>query len=200
VAYVDVKNQFIALLNRRDITPSLVNTFMGFGLQRIQREVRIPSMEKVATLLTDGGPQLAVPGDLLEFISVHTNDETNNDRLIRTDLQTILRLSKTAGIPKFYHREGAYLYIGPCPVEGTAVFVSYYSDATALSADTDTNWVTEIAPVLLIYGALSYAADYYLDDRKALFEQTYTNMKQSLTDMAQQDELENASITPAFVT
>jgi hypothetical protein len=71
-------------------------------------------------------------------------------------------------------------------------------NADALSADTDTNWVTEIAPTLLIYAALSYSCDYYLDDRKQLFEASYQQIADQIQQMALQDELQNASISAAY--
>jgi hypothetical protein len=198
MAYVDVKNQFLGLLNRRDITPSLTDTFMGFGIQRIQRELRVPAMEKLATLLTDGSAQISVPGDLLEVISIHTNDQVNHNKLVRCDLQTILDYAKIPGVPKFYYREGTSFSLGPYPPSGTAIWINYFADASSLSADTDSNWITEVAPTLLIYAALSYSCDYFLDDRKQLFEASYQQIADQLQQMALQDELENASISPAY--
>jgi len=198
MAYVDIKNQFLGLLNRRDITSSLTDTFMGFGIQRIQRELRVPAMEKLATLITDGSAQISVPGDLLEVISIHTNDQVNHNKLVRCDLQTILDYAKIPGVPKFYYREGASFSIGPYPASGTAIYINYFADASSLSADTDTNWITEVAPTLLIYAALSYSCDYFLDDRKQLFEASYQQIADQLQQMALQDELENASISPAY--
>lgn len=196
--YGEAKTQFTALLNRRDITASLITTFMDLAIQRIQRELRIPQMEVVTALATDGSATLTVPTDLLEFISVHTNDTSYADKLIRCDLQTILKMSRIPGIPKYYHREATSFYVGPYPEEGTNIYVHYYQDASTLSADTDTNWLTEDAPALLIYGALSYAADYFLDDRKMLFEQTYQDTRDQLEIMAQQDEVENAAVAPCW--
>lgn len=198
MAYVDVKNQFLGLLNRRDITPTLTDTFMGFGIQRIQRELRVPAMEKIATVLADGSPQIPVPGDLLEVISIHTNDQANHNKLVRCDLQTILDYSRIAGVPKFYYREATSFNLGPYPPSGTAIWINYFADASNLSADTDTNWITEVAPTLLIYAALSYSADYYLDDRKQMFEASYIQIAEQLQQMALQDELENASISHAY--
>ena len=198
MAYSDVKAQFLGLLNRRDITPSLTDTFMGFGIQRIQRELRVPSMEKIVEASTDGTAKIDVPGDLLQIISVHTNDQVNQKKLIRTDLQTILNQSKIPGTPQFYYREGSSIYLGPYPPSGTTIFIHYYADVSSLTADTDTNWITEVAPALLIYAALAYAADYYLDDRKQLFEASYQQIVDQLTIMAMQDEVENASISPAY--
>lgn len=200
MAYLDVKTQFLGLLNRRDITPSLTDTFMQFGIQRIQRELRVPSMEQVVQVTTDGSPQISVPGDLLQVISLHTNDAAYQNKLIRTDLQTILVYSKIPGSPQYYYREGGIFYIGPYPPSGTTVWVNYYADVSTLTADTDTNWLTEVAPALLIYAALAYAADYYLDDRKGLFETSYQQIADQLTSMAQQDEVENASISSTYDT
>lgn len=198
MTYLAVKNQFLGLLNRRDITPTLVDTFMGFGIQRIQRELRVPAMEKVVEVLTDGTAEISVPGDFLQVISVHTNDAVNQRKLIRTDLQTILNYSKIPGSPQYYYREGATFYIGPYPPENTSVWINYYADVSSLTADTDTNWLTEVAPALLIYASLAYAADYYLDDRKGLFETSYQQIADQLTMMAMQDEVENASISTAY--
>ena len=198
MSYLDVKNQFLGLLNRRDITPTLVNTFMGFGVQRIQRELRIPAMEKLISMSTDGTSALQVPGDLLEIIAMYTDDSANTQKLIKTDLQTILDFGKVPGSPRYYYREGAFFTIGPYPPAGTSVYLNYYVNAAALSDDTDTNWITEIAPTLLIYAALSYAADYFLDDRKQLFEASYVQIAEQMQLMALQDELQNASISPAY--
>jgi hypothetical protein len=46
----------------------------------------------------------------------------------------------------------------------------YYGEIPDLVNDTDTSFLSELAPDLLIYAALSYAADYYIDDRKQMFE------------------------------
>ena len=198
MAYLDVKTQFLGLLNRRDITPTLVNTFLTFGIQRIQRELRLPAMEKVAIFTTDGTFQVDVPGDYLEAISLYTNSETSHLKLVRADTQTVLDYAKTYGVPQYYSRVGAKFHIGPVPTTGTQLFIHYYADASALSSDTDTNWITEVAPTLLVYAALSYAADYFLDDRKQLFEASYIQIAEQLQNMALQDELANASVSSAY--
>jgi len=54
MSYLDVKNQFTALLNRRDLTSTLTTTFLNYGIQRIQRNVRVPAMERVVEMTTGG--------------------------------------------------------------------------------------------------------------------------------------------------
>lgn len=198
MAYLDVKTQFLGLLNRRDITPTLVNTFLTYGVQRIQRELRVPAMEKVAIFTTDGTFQVDVPGDYLEMINIYTNTTTTHQRMVRSDSQKILDYTKIPGIPQYYSRVGGKFYIGPVPPTGTQVFIHYYADAASLVVDTDINWMTEVAPTLLVYAALSYAADYFLDDRKQLFEASYIQIAEQLQNMALQDELANASVSSAY--
>lgn len=198
MAYVDVKTQFLGLLNRRDVTPSLITTFINFGIQRIQRELRVPAMEKVAIFTTDGTYQVDVPGDYLEMINIYTNTPSSHQRIVRTSSQNILDYIQIPGIPQYYSRVGGKFYVGPFPPSGTQIYIHYYADASALVADTDINWITEVAPTLLVYAALSYAADYFLDDRKQMFEQSYMQIANQLQFMAQQDELANASVSSAY--
>ena len=44
--YGQIRTHFKALLNRSDITDALADTFIEQGIARIQRSLRIPSMEK----------------------------------------------------------------------------------------------------------------------------------------------------------
>jgi hypothetical protein len=171
---------------------------MGMAIQRIQRELRVPAMEKIVSYTMDGTGTVPVPGDLLELISIHFNDSVNQRKLTKVDLQTAVRLNNIPGIPTSFYRLTGNFLIGPVPVSGTTAYLTYYADASGLSADTDHNWITDAAPDLLIYGALSYAADYFLDDRLERFEGRFTSIVQDLQNMAAQDELENASISPAY--
>lgn len=198
MAYLDVKTQFLGLLNRRDITPTLTNTFLNFGVQRIQRELRVPAMEKIAEFICDGTNRVPVPGDYLEALNVYTNSTAEQNRLIKTDMQTILNFQNISGSPRYYTRISGNFHVGPFPAAGTSIFIHYYADTSGLVADTDINWITEVAPTLLVYAALSYASDYFLDDRKQMFEASYIQIAEQIQNMALQDELENASISSAY--
>lgn len=198
MSYIDVKNQFLGLLNRRDITPSLTNVFLNFGVQRIQRELRVPAMEKIAVFVADGTNKVPVPGDYLEAIHIYTNSTAEQQSLVRVDNQTILNFQNISGSPRYYSRISGNFHIGPFPAAGTNIYIHYYADTSGLVADTDTNWITEVAPTLLVYAALSYAADYFLDDRKQMFEASYTQIAEQLQFMALQDELVNASVSSAY--
>lgn len=198
--YAAIQSNITSILNRRDVTFSQLTLFIQMAVQRIQRNLRVPAMEKTVSFTMDGTGTVPVPGDMLEVISIFTNDDVNQDKLVKVDLQSAILASHKTGIAKVYHRNGGNFVVGPVPNGGTALYINYYADAGDLSGDTDHNWITDASPDLLIYGALTRAADYFMDDRKQLFEQTYLQIEDDLRQMALQDELVNASIMPAYDT
>ena len=44
-----------------------------------------------------------------------------------------------------------------------------------LTTDSSTNEISDIGEDLLVYGVLSYLADYFVDERKTLFEGSFQN-------------------------
>ena len=197
MAYSDAKTQFLGILNRRDITTTLVNTFMQQAIQRIQRNLRVPAMEKVASITMDGINPLLVPGDLLELISITAASPST--KLIGSTYETVNQLGLTAGVPTHFYRSGGTYLVGPLPVAGQVLTITYYADANVLSADADTNWITAIAQDMLVYGALSYAADYYLDQRRTVFEDRFIGIMNDIQGMANMELLTGgATIDPFY--
>lgn len=197
--YSDIQTNVQSILNRRDITPSQLATFIGMAIQRIQRSLRVPAMEATTAFVctgTDG--RIPVPGDLLEIISITFNDNVNQVKLRKVDQQSAIRLSNVPGNPTSYYRDRGTFLIGPFPPGGSVCYITYYQDASSLSNPTDHNWLTDAAPDLLVYGALCYAADYFLDERKQGFEQRFAQIMGDLQLMADDDELLNAAISPAY--
>jgi hypothetical protein len=135
---------------------------------------------------------------MLELIALTFNDPVYQQKLVRTDFQSAIRLSNTPGNPTSFYRDGGNFMVGPYPPAGTVCYIAYYQDASGLSASTDHNWLTDACPDLLIYGALCYAADFYLDERSAGFESRFNQILSDVQLMAIQDELTGASISPAY--
>ena len=69
-----------------------------------------------------------------------------------------------------------------------------------MSADTDENNLAQVAPDLIIYSALTYSADYYLDQRAEIFEQKYQQFLTEIQEQANDQELNGGtqSIAPAY--
>lgn len=205
--YLQVKTQFQAVLNRRDITATLTENFIQQAIQRAQRLLRVPAMEKsVVITYLKADESLDIPGDLLQFINVFW---TNNGdgvtvplqiiKLERTDIGNIRTLRVGVNTPSAYARQIDQIVVGPQPISDGALRIDYYANFPNLSADTDSNWLTNIAPDIIIYGALSFAADYFLDNRKDSFEQRFQEGLAELTNQAVMDELAaGAAVQPAY--
>lgn len=200
--YGQVKAQFQAVLNRRDITPTLTDAFIQNAIQRAQRSLRVPAMEKsVVVDFLKEDEAIDLPNDLLQLINVVWDQGVPYEatKMQRVDLGNVLNLRNQVGTPYAYARQDGALIIGPKPFSDGNIRMDYYADFSNLSADSDTNWLTQIAPDLIVYGALSFASDYFLDNRRDQFEERYNNAMAELTNQMQLDELSaGAAIAPAY--
>lgn len=196
--YGDIKSHFADLLNRSDITATLTTRFIDQGIARIQRQLRIPANEKLQTYtITSRTASLTLPTDFLEIVSLyHTTNE-----LERVSMRRFRELSGStyAGVPMFFARQQEKLFLYPEPTDGDLVLY-YYGEFDAMSADSDENILAKVAPDLIIYGALTYAADYYLDTRTELFEQKFNQFMAEIQEQANDQELQGGTqaILPAY--
>ena len=63
----ELRTHFLAVLNRSDITTALANTFIINGIQRIQRSLRVPIMERQLTYtFSVQTGAVTLPADFLE--------------------------------------------------------------------------------------------------------------------------------------
>lgn len=202
--------QFLALMNRTDLTanPALATTFISQSIMRLQRELRVPFMEKIVryTIPSTYDPTLGlvIPSDLLELIDL--NVDSDNDGIPDYPLQRVqlkeamTRSQLTGAIPQVFARRGGYWVIGPQPALGSVVELVYYAEFAPLVNPTDTNTVSRIAWDAVVYGALAAAANFYNDDRSQVFEQRYGQITQNLQAMADSDELTaDAAMRPALL-
>lgn len=192
MTYDELRSQFEGLLKRRDMTTTQRDAFLDQAIARIQRELRIPPMEKTAIVNVEGydSTGIEVPNDLIELKDI----SVGSSRLRRVDLQTALRLEECpAGVPQVYTRVGGAFRFGPPPSEGSQIQLNYYAEFAPLVNGSDESTLTRIAPDLIIYGALSYAADWFLDKRSPQFEARYQQILQTLQQQADRDELSAAA-------
>jgi len=184
----EIRAHFIALLNRSDCSNALADTFIDQAITRIQRQLRVPAMEAQETYdatSSSGLTQIAIPSNLLEVIDLYYD----GDALVRVPLHEMLQYQKTGelGSPKYFCREQNNLRIYPMPTSGI-LYLNYYKIQDALITDTDTNLFTTDASDLLTYTALSYASDYFLDERGALFEQKSGSFLAEIQEQANSSE------------
>ena len=196
--YGDLKNHFEALLNRSDITASLVTTFIDQGISRIQRQLRTPMNEKkVNYTIGSKTSYVTLPQDFLEIIALY-QDQYELQRMTVSQYRERNKAGEE-GIPRYFMREQQRLYLYPVPSTGT-LSLYYYCDFPQLVNNADENDLTAVAPDLVIYAALTFAADYYLDERAQIFEQKYVQFLTEVQEQANDQELQGGSnsIQPAY--
>lgn len=180
--YGNLRTHFKALLNRSDCTDALADTFIDQAITRIQRTLRIPVMEKTQTYsISNQTGSIVVPSDMLDIIDLYFDKTV----LVRLPLHNMLEAKDAgeAGTPKFFTRENSNLLIYPEPTTGT-VTLNYYGEFAAMSSDSDENMLAKIGSDLICYAALGYAADYYLDERTAVFEEKFGTFMRELQEQA----------------
>lgn len=196
--YGELKSHFNDLINRSDITSTLTSRFIDQGIARIQRQLRTPMSERVLEVNISAATEtLTLPADFLQIISLyHSKNE-----LERVPMRRYRELANNTatGKPKYFARQAEKLYLYPQPNEGKLVLY-YHAEFPALSADTDTHALTQAAPDLIVYAALTYASDYYLDNRAALFEQKYNMFLSELQEQANDQELKGGTqaVLPSY--
>lgn len=201
----DLKVQFKALLNNGIVNnnATLVSTFVNQGIQRIQRELRVPFMEKqVLYTIPSTYTRLSIPNDLLQLISIQVDrdgDGVLEYELQRVDMNRVMSASQDVGPPSIYARQGAAWFLGPRPNTGDKVLITYYCEFPALLTDTDENTMTKVAWDACVYAALVAAASYLNDDRKDAFEKDFQRIMATLQDQADSDELTaDAAVRPCL--
>lgn len=169
--YGQIRTQFKAILNRTDCSDALADTFMSQGLLRSQRFLRIPANEKQSLeTVSSGFTGHTLPSDVMEITSVIVDDRVVQYLPVKawTDVPEAAN-----GIPQYFTRIGTALKFKPVPSDGAEIVVNYYGSFEPFTTDATTTKLSTVASDLVIYGGLSYAADYFLDERKAAFEERY---------------------------
>jgi hypothetical protein len=195
--YDELRTSFVGLLKRRDITTTDRDAYLQSALARCQSELRVPAMEQdfTVTMTADMDGKIAVPGDYLKMKALICDD-----LIKQRDLTQVLRLrANGVGTPVAYTRRAGYWWLAPVPLVGTVIDGEYYKELPALSAGTDTNWLSEIKPFAILYAALSEAAPFYVDRRGESWEQKFVQAIGELQSQADEDELVNASVEPSII-
>lgn len=192
--YAAMRQEFIDLLNRTDCTDpdaALVKGWFDKSIQRIQREVRSPHMERIYTIDTASNvSSITLPDDWLEPKAlVWDNGTDDGGEIDEVDLGTYYRRknSLSGGYPTIFTRQAqSYLISGPIP-SGSDAYLIYYGEETPLVNDNDETVLSSIAPDLIEYGALTYAADYFVDDRKDAWEAKWQFFREQIQSQASGD-------------
>ena len=201
--YGELKADFLGLLKRRDITDTQADSFIRKAVNRVQRVLRIPPMEKSIAVTYDGAQfkdgQLPIPSDYLRMIAMTAAPPGQEEREVsQRDLAAVLELQNVSGRPLRFVRRGGYWVFGPKPIIGTVFRIDYYDEFPTLTNSADTSYLTNGAADLVVNGALVYACAHFNDKRKDVFENDFQLVRMEIEGQAQQDSLINSAVSASY--
>lgn len=187
-----IRAKVLDLLNRNDCSDTTADSFIDLALSRIQRTLRIAPMEKQQDSTSNdvGDNLITIPNDFLSMKYMWSGNTLIEFR----DFGTFIGLPDFTGAPEVYTRARGGFLIKPRPPVGTEISMIYYGQFDSIDQDTDENALTVVAPDLLIYGALTFAADHFVDDRKQIFEERYNTIYAELEEQSRMVEWDQSSL------
>lgn len=169
--YTELKDAIADWLDRSDLTTRIPD-FIALAEARLNRELRIRPMEVRSTLsLVAGQRYFALPGGYLQMrnIQLNTNPITPLE-YITPEMLDRLYGSNTTGKPRAYTLIGDEIQLAPIPDTAHTLEVAYYEKFTPLGDGTagtvTTNWLSENAPDVILYGALIEAEPFVKNDER----------------------------------
>lgn len=150
--------------------PSLIN----FAERRIAQELKIEGFINAVTgSFTVGQPVIAKPDRWRDTVSwaVGTGTGFHTRRMLYTRAYEYLGMywpDRTAtDTPEFYaDYNGTHWLVAPTPDQAYEFEILYYELPQLLSDSVATNWITEYAPQLLLYGTLLESAPFLKNDER----------------------------------
>ena len=182
--YATLQSAIADYLNRADLTAQ-IQTFIQFAEADLNTRLRSREMIVNATATSDG-QFVALPPDWLEAINMMIVGGQSPLRYITPDEADTLIKAQTYTSTKFYSMTTGVIELVPPAVDDITIDMVYYGKIPALSNANTTNWLLTKAPDVYLYGALSHAAPFLMDDaRMGTFGQIYLARVQSLQDESQ---------------
>lgn len=176
-------DDFLTILLRDDCSETQAEAFIGQGIRRLQREVRLPCMERevVATFPTGGETWVTIPSNLLEIVDVLVEDSSDPRPrpLVKMDYRALVTLDPGRP-PHAYAMFSGRIYMSGSMPAGSTLRLLYYGTFSDLATREAENEVTVGFPEAAIYAGLVYAASAYTHPSKGEWAQDYTNVRDGL--------------------
>lgn len=187
-SYSTLKTAIADWLDRDDLSAE-IDTFIDFTEAVFARELRIKAMETALSATMSSGV-VTVPSDYLELKFAYLNTSPTTWLQIADPGMVYAQYPtrSSSGKPRLIARDAGNFIFGPFPDSDYVLQGTYYAKLTALSSSNETNWFTDNAPDLLLYGALVAATPYIGDDERAVIWKA--QYEEALREVARQDDKE----------
>lgn len=176
---------FQAILDRDDCDDAKATTFLIQGMSRIQRDCRLPSMERTLIITTEGPTTMfPVPVDLIQPIDVLVQDEAGEFYpLDKKGFRQLLRIDPGQH-PCAYARVQTVIHIRGTVPAGRQIMFLYYGNFSAFADGDSDNELSASTPDFGVYAGLAYAGEEFQHPNADRWEARYQAIKQEVMAMA----------------
>ena len=182
--YANLQSTIADYLNRADLT-SQIQTFIQFAEADLNTRLRDRQMIVRAEATSDE-EYVQLPSDGLEALNLQLVGGMSPLRYITLDESDIVNSTRALTSPTFYSLMNGAIELVPPPAHDVDIEMVYYGKIPSLSDAAPSNWLLVKAPDVYLYGALTHAAPFLMDDaRMQTFGQIYLARVQSLQDESQ---------------
>ena len=172
-------------LERNDASVvSQIPTFIALAEFEIAQQIKtLGQMQVVQSTMSINNPILPKPARWRKTtsMSVTANGVKSQVFLRKYEYLNSYNNNGATGLPLYY---GDYDYdhwlLAPAPDAEYAFEVLYYERLIPLSSINQTNWITNNAPNLMLFGALLQAVIYLKNDDRVVFQQKYDAALQAI--------------------
>ena len=182
--YANLQSTIADYLNRADLT-SQIQTFIQFAEADLNTRLRDRQMIVRAEATSDE-EYVQLPSDWLEALNLQLVGGMSPLRYITLDESDIVNSTRALTSPTFYSLMNGAIELVPPPAHDVDIEMVYYGKIPSLSDAAPSNCLLVKAPDVYLYGALTHAAPFLMDDaRMQTFGQIYLARVQSLQDESQ---------------
>jgi hypothetical protein len=182
--YATLQSAIADYLNRQDLVAQ-IPLFIQFVEADLNTRLRCREQIIRAEALSDA-EFVQLPGDWLEAVNLQIVDGTSPLRFVTLDEADIIVKEQRYDRVVAYSLMNGAIELVPPPTDDVELEMIYYGKIPALSNANTTNWLLSKAPDVYLYGALTHAAPFLVDDQRiAVFGSFYGQRVQALNDEAQ---------------
>ncbi len=182
--YATLQSAIADYLNRQDLVAQ-IPMFIQFCEADLNTRLRCREQIIRAEALSDA-EFVQLPGDWLEAVNLQIVDGTSPLRFVTLDEADIIVKEQRYDRVVAYSLMNGAIELVPPPTDDVEIEMVYYGKIPALSNVNTTNWLLTKAPDVYLYGALTHAAPFLVDDQRiAVFGSFYGQRVQALNDEAQ---------------
>ena len=170
--YASLKAQIADYLNRDDLT-SQIPMFIQFVEVDLNNQLRMRD-QVVRAEATSSAEFVQLPSDWLEAISLKMVSGVSPLRYVTLDQANLIKKEQLYTQVTYYSIMDDAIELVPAPGDDVEIEMVYYKKIPSLSDSATTNWLLERAPDAYLYGALTHAAPFLMDDQRIpVFAQFY---------------------------